>query len=112
MKHAIVVALIGAMLLVFVSPADAKKPAGNGNGNGSSNDNDNGIPFGNGFPSGEHYNLNIIAKKDTFNCPEAKFDPCDPNQQIYGNVIFIPRVQGQLRYSWNREKRDRKVLRA
>jgi len=22
-----------------------------------------GLPFGNGFPSGEHYNLNIIGKK-------------------------------------------------
>jgi hypothetical protein len=83
MKHTITVALVGMMLLAFVSPANAKKPVDN-----------NGIPFGNGFPSGEHFNLNIIAKKDNFTCPAPEYDPCDPGQQIFGNVIFIPRVQG------------------
>jgi len=82
MRHTIIVALIGMMLLAFVSPASAKKPV-----------DDNGIPFGNGFPSGEHFNLNIIAKKDNFNCPPTEIDPCTL-EPIYGNVIFIPRVQG------------------
>ena len=79
MKHTTVV-LVVMMLLAFVSPANAKKPV----------DSDD-VPFGNGFPSGEHYNLNIIAKKDNFTCPEPEYDPC--NVQIFGNVIFIPRVQ-------------------
>ena len=37
----------------------------------------------NGFPSGEHYNLNIIGKKPGFVC-EA------PISGEYGNVIFVP----------------------
>lgn len=42
----------------------------------------------NGFPSGEHYNLNIHGKKDSFNCPEIEYDSYgDP---IYGNSIFVP----------------------
>lgn len=88
MKHTIIVTLIAMTLLSFVSPAIAKKPVDNGNGNG--------IPFGNGFPSGEHYNLNIIGKKDNFTCPAPKYDPCNLTQQIYGNVIFIPRVQDNI----------------
>jgi hypothetical protein len=35
---------------------------------------------GNGFPCGEHYNLNLISKKDGFTCPEESTQ----------NVIFIP----------------------
>ena len=35
---------------------------------------------GNGFPCGEHYNLNLISKKDGFTCPE------EPTE----NVIYIP----------------------
>jgi len=42
----------------------------------------------NGFPSGEHYNLNIIGKKAGFTCPEPETDIYD--NVIYGNVIFIP----------------------
>jgi hypothetical protein len=37
---------------------------------------------GNGFPCGEHYNLNIISKKDGFSCP----DESNTDQ----NVIYIP----------------------
>ena len=61
----------------------------------------------NGFPSGEHYNLNIIGKKADFTCPDQEYywrdslgnlvetceDPngCTPtNLPIYGNVIFVP----------------------
>jgi len=42
----------------------------------------------NGFPSGEHYNLNIIGKKLEFTCPEVVLD-ADGNP-IYGNVIYVP----------------------
>jgi hypothetical protein len=43
---------------------------------------------GNGFPSGEHYNLNIIGKKEGFNCPPDEFTYTaeTPDQ----NVIYIP----------------------
>jgi hypothetical protein len=42
----------------------------------------------NGFPSGPHYNLNIIGKKVGFTCPGLEYD--EYGQPIYGNVIFIP----------------------
>jgi len=51
-----------------------------------------GLPFGNGFPSGEHYNLNIIGKKAGFVCPAGEVDAS--GNPVYGNVIFSPRVQG------------------
>lgn len=42
----------------------------------------------NGFPSGEHYNLNIHGKKDGFTCPDQEYDSYgDP---VYGNSIFVP----------------------
>jgi len=44
----------------------------------------------NGFPSGPHYNLNIIGKKDTFSCPPQEYDA--NGAPIYGNVIFVPEV--------------------
>ena len=44
---------------------------------------------GNGFPSGEHFNLNLLGKKEGFKCPEAEFD--EYGNQVYGNVIFFPR---------------------
>lgn len=42
---------------------------------------------GNGFPCGEHYNLNLISKNDDFTCPD-QFDYIaeTPDQ----NVIYIP----------------------
>ena len=42
----------------------------------------------NGFPSGPHYNLNIIGKKAGFMCPEQQYD--ELGNPIYGNVIFVP----------------------
>jgi len=58
----------------MVTPAYATKPAEDVNPNG--------------FPNGEHYNLNIIGKKDRFTCPEQEYDEFgDP---IYGNVVFVP----------------------
>ena len=43
----------------------------------------------NGFPSGFHYNLNIIGKKDTFTCPAYLCDyVADPD--CVTNVIYIP----------------------
>ena len=42
----------------------------------------------NGFPSGLHYNLNIIGKKDTFTCPPQETDA--NGAPIYGNVVFVP----------------------
>jgi hypothetical protein len=72
--------LIGSTLSMFillalvVTPASATKPGEDVNPNG--------------FPSGEHYNLNIIGKKDGFTCPEQEYDEFgDP---IYGNVVFVP----------------------
>ena len=82
MKHAITLSLVGIMLLLCAVPADAAKRTTS-----------LGVPFGNGFPKGNHFNLNIIAKRDNFVCPEPVYDPCT-GKQIYGNVIFIPRDQG------------------
>lgn len=61
------------LLLVF-GPTLATKPGRNVNPNG--------------FPSGEHYNLNIIGKKPNFTCPEPELDAF--GNPIYGNVIFVP----------------------
>jgi hypothetical protein len=43
----------------------------------------------NGYPSGEHFNLNIIGKSAGFVSPPAQYDTTT-GAQIYGNVIFIP----------------------
>jgi hypothetical protein len=82
MKNAVSSALVWIVLMAISFPAMGAKPV-----------DENGMPFGNGFPSGKHFNLNIIAKKDNFNCPEPKYDP-NTGEQRYGNVIFIPREQG------------------
>ncbi len=42
----------------------------------------------NGFPSGDHYNLNIVGKKAGFVCPSQEYDA--DGQPIYGNVVFVP----------------------
>lgn len=42
----------------------------------------------NGFPSGPHFNLNILGKKADFVCPNPVFD--EYGNQVYGNVVFIP----------------------
>src|SRR5690242_1559750 len=41
----------------------------------------------NGFPSGAHYNLNIIGKKLDYQCAPATRDPLTG---LYGNVVFVP----------------------
>jgi hypothetical protein len=54
--------------------------------------------YGNGYPSGKHYNLNIIGKHDGFMgpCPYPKpiFDEFNvfTNEYKYGKVIFIPEL--------------------
>jgi len=40
----------------------------------------------NGFPCGEHYNLNLISKKEGFSCPDDSTNDETSNR----NVIFIP----------------------
>ena len=42
----------------------------------------------NGFPSGPHFNLNIIGKKAEFACPAQEYDL--NGNPIYGNVVFVP----------------------
>jgi hypothetical protein len=66
--------IILALILFMANQAGATKPGHDTNPNG--------------FPSGEHYNLNMIGKKAEFNCPEQKYD--ELGNPIYGNVIFIP----------------------
>ncbi len=43
----------------------------------------------NGFPSGPHFNMNIIGKKAGFTCPTVELDPITGNP-IYGNTVFVP----------------------
>jgi hypothetical protein len=43
----------------------------------------------NGFPSGPHYNLNLIGKKAGFSGCTVETDPIT-GQPIYGNVVFVP----------------------
>lgn len=40
------------------------------------------------FPSGPHYSLNIIGKKDGFTCPAQEYDTS--KNPVYGDVIFVP----------------------
>jgi hypothetical protein len=57
------------------------------------------IDKSNGFPSGEHYNLNIISKKDNFNCP-CDYEPTEVLEDgttKYKNVIFVPQDGGTNR---------------
>lgn len=46
---------------------------------------------GNGFPKGEHFNLKLLGKADTFKCPSVKIDD-ETGEPDYGNVIFMPRT--------------------
>lgn len=65
--------------------------------------------LGNGFPSGPHFNLNIIFKKSQFTCPDQEYlcpdgtrvtdcslcsDTAGPCTPIYGGVIFAPQEPG------------------
>jgi hypothetical protein len=80
MNRTIIVSICVFTLLAFGLTAHAGKPV-----------DEDGIPFGNGFPSGPHFNLNIIGKKDNFTCPAPEIVE---GVQVYGNVVFIPREQG------------------
>jgi hypothetical protein len=51
-----------------------------------------GVPFGNGAPSGPHFNLVLLGKQAHFVCPPPELD--ELGNPVYGNVIFIPREQG------------------
>ncbi len=81
MKTKTQASILAMGMAVAACPALAGKPLDGG-----------GLPFGNGFPSGEHYNLNIIGKKADFGCPAAEVDAS--GNPVVGNVIFFPRVQG------------------
>lgn len=105
MKKVITGSLLIIALVFFVSSAQAGKPTG-----------DDGKFIGNGFPSGLHYNLNLIAKKPDFSCPPQQWEitACPGGDcgvyyigqvlefcpsgltcvEHYGKVIFIPREQG------------------
>ena len=67
---------------LFALPAYATKPV-----------HDSGLPFGNGFPSGTHFNLNMLGKKFGFDCPPPDADAS--GAESYGNVIFVPRWSGE-----------------
>ncbi len=54
---------------------------------------DSGLPFGNGFPSGTHFNLNMLGKKYGYNCPPPAYDAS--GAESYGNVIMVPRWSGE-----------------
>jgi hypothetical protein len=77
---------------------------------------------GNNYPSGAHFNLNIHGKKDDYACAEPKFQwtitggpdatrvgtvveaeacpegyTCTKGDQVFGNVINVPRVGSDIR---------------
>ncbi len=66
--------LLAVVLAVVVTPAFGTKPGETVNPNG--------------FPSGDHYNLNIIGKNENFACPAQEYD--DAGNPVYGDVIFVP----------------------
>ena len=80
-KKPIFVFCIGSLLTLCALSASAAKPV----------DGD-GIPFGNGAPSGHHYNLILLGKQAHFACSAPHYD--EFGNQVYGNVIFMPREQG------------------
>lgn len=102
MERSIKLSLLGGLAVVFVLGL-AAPPIFAGNN-----------LLGNGFPSGPHFNLNIHGKKDNFTCPAAKYEVTNSGtsgvpvgtivegscpagatcQQVYGNVIFVPRGWG------------------
>jgi len=83
MNRPILVVSACALLLSLAAPvSQSAKPQ----------DPETGLPFGNGFPSGLHFNLNLIAKPEHFACPPPEFD--EAGNPVHGRVIFFPRVQG------------------
>jgi hypothetical protein len=82
--------LVGVMILFATSFAFAIKPGEETNPNG--------------FPTGDHYNLNIHGKKMGFNCPEPYSGP-DYNGEIhqgeYGDYILVGTdADGNPIYEW------------
>jgi hypothetical protein len=70
MKKLLIPILIAVLMLVSAIPVMAAKPV-----------DQNGIPIGNGFPSGKHFNLNIHGKD------LSSDDPC--THEPGGNSVFI-----------------------
>ncbi len=67
--------IVISVLVIAAFPGMAQKP-------------DSVITLSNGFPSGPHFNLNIISKDPAnFVCPEPTVVD---GVQVYGNVIYIP----------------------
>ena len=74
MKYLLKLALSIVVIAAFaVAPVSATEPGQSVNPNG--------------FPSGEHYNLNIIGKNADFTCPGQEYLSGAP---LYGNVIYVP----------------------
>ncbi len=74
MKHLLKLFLLLAVSTAFAAgPAYATQPGQTVNPNG--------------FPSGDHYNLNILGKKDGFACGQQVDELGNP---VYGNVVFVP----------------------
>ena len=87
MKKLTVCSLLLCCIMFFVaSSAFAAKPR----------EGVDGPYYGNGYPSGKHYNLNIIGKHDGFMgpCPYPKpvYDGETFTGYKYGKVIFIPEL--------------------
>ena len=102
MKKLVVACFVIVMVASLTGQAIATKPGNDVNPNG--------------FPSGKHFNLNIIAKKPGFTCPEQKYEVTvcthpdglggllhlgeivtegncpggDKCVKVYGKVIFVP----------------------
>jgi hypothetical protein len=74
--------IVIAMASLMADPALAIKPGKTTNPNG--------------FINGPHYNLNIIGKKEGFQCPEQQYDEIT-GEPIYGNVIFIPKSGNDIK---------------
>jgi hypothetical protein len=79
MKNKVLLTLLaGIFVFGLLSLAQAGKPQDS-----------NEVFLGNGFPSGPHFNLNIKAHKDDFNCPNADDvmkGYCPDDQKTYSSV--------------------------
>jgi hypothetical protein len=97
-KRIIKLNLLLVLIFAFASVVYAGKPA-----------DEEGNFLGNGFPSGPHFNLNIIFKKSQFTCPDEEYlcpdgqqvtdcsqcsDTSGPCTPVYGGVIFAPQQPG------------------
>ncbi len=95
-KVSLVTFLALALLAGQIIAAEPKLKSGPNYNNMNTSQLHNGLDVtinklvGNGFPSGPHYNLNIIGKKGSFTCPSQEYDV--NGNPVYGNVIFVPEV--------------------